>query len=167
MIRYELRLPHEINPDDVLDYLREFEDNGEFCNVLWRLYEVGIDEWMREAMTDKATYIVGFYDHNVLVGMGRITPHPRHVENGNVGYAIRPSLRGKRYAAIMLIVIEDFCRRNSIDDIKACINSTNEKSMRAFEKVGWIPTGSTYVWSGNRAAIEYSPKRNKMTHNSR
>lgn len=159
MINYSLHNVKEIPFEYIDDYFGEFQNNGEFCNVLWRLHEVNINEWLKEIEYDPTTVYVGFCVNGSLVGVGRITPNPRHLANGRIGYAIRPSERGKLYAPTMIRLMEDYCKLLNVNEITACVEETNAKSLKALDKAGFAPTGIKYAWNGGRTAIELHPKK--------
>lgn len=163
MIKYELRVSNEMSAPDIKEYFDEFNDSGENCYVLYRLYEVDVDQQLKEATTDTHTHHVGLYVNDRLAGIGRVTPHPNHMENGMIGYAIRPSLRGKRYASMFIRLIEDFCKHLKMDRITACVDASNFRSLMAFNREGWKATG-IYRWPGDRLAIEISPKAQHTTY---
>lgn len=158
MFKYELRLCRYIPRIAIEEYFEEFDRFGEYCNVLWRLYEITAEQWLNEIYSDNKTMYVGFCVNEKLVGMARVTPHPNHIENGKVGYAIRPTCRGKLLAPTMIRLIEDFCNWIGINEITACVEAGNVKSLKAFDRAGWEATGNVYHWTGDRLAIEVSPK---------
>lgn len=157
MIRYELQLAWKVNPGLIQEFFDEFERFGEYCNVLWHLYDVGVAQWVQDAASDQKTFYLCFFVNDRLVGMARVTPQPNHIENGRVGYAIRPTCRGNLYAPTMLRLIEDYCKWIALREVTACIDSSNIKSIKAFDRAGWQATGNVYKWTGNRLAIEVAP----------
>lgn len=159
MIRYELRFCRNIPKKAIEEYFDEFDRFGEYCNVLWRLYDVSVDEWLKEIYADNSTMYVGFCVNDKLVGMARVTPHPNHIENGKFGFAIRPTCRGRLLAPTMIRLVEDYCNWIGLKDVTACVYSANVKSLNAFERAGWKETGNVYQWTGDRLAIELTPKK--------
>ena len=162
-IRVEYRLVdcRCANPEDIKDVIAEFETNGEFCNALWRAYEIGVDQWLVELETDSHEFVLAFYVGTELVGVARVTPKPNHEANGNVGYYIRPSCRGMRYGHVLLHMIVDFCKANNVQDVFAVTSVKNVASMKTLASAGWAPTGRAFKWKskyGTRNAIEYSPE---------
>lgn len=154
MIRYELRFIRNISKRAIEEYFEEFDSNGEYCAVLWRLYEIPIDEWLTEVMADTRNFYVGFYVNETLVGIGRVSPNPNYPANGRLGYGIRPSKRGRAYATVMLRLMEDYCKFIGMDYITACVDVRNERSINALVKAGYEHTGVTYDWFDNRKAYE-------------
>jgi len=159
MMRYELRLAWRVYPGIIQDFFDEFVRTGEYCNVLWHLYDVGVEQWVKDVETDQKTFHLCFMVNERMVGVARVTPNPNHIENGKVGYAIRPTCRGNLYAPTMIRLIEDYCKMIGLDDVTACVYPGNTKSLMAFERAGWKETGNIHKWTGNRLAIEFSPKR--------
>ena len=148
---------------DIIRYREEFIDNGEDCYVLWLLKEMEIGEWKENARKDRRTRYVGMYVDAMLVGIGRITLRLNNEASGKIGYAIRPSERGKGYAQQMIKMMTDACDVIGVPEPTACVDEGNEKSIRAFRKAGWEPSGRVFDWKPNpgpRKAIEYVPKRN-------
>lgn len=157
LMRFELRSCLEIERKEIYDYYNEFIENEESCDVLWRLNEISFDEWMKEE--EGKTVRFGFYVDGRLVGIGRVTPKPNYEANGKVGYGIRPSERGKLYAPTMIRLIEEYCNSLGIERITACVDVDNLKSIKAFARAGWLPTGVRYKWTEGRTAIELSPRK--------
>lgn len=171
-MKYELTDCTAVRPADIEELMAEFEASGEFCNALWRAYEIGAAAWVDEMAADEASgkrheYVLGFYVGGVLAGVARITPHPHHEANGNVGYYIRPSFRGLRYGPVLLHMIEDFCIENCIEEAYAVTAIKNTASMKTLAVAGWTPTGRAFVWKSQfntRNALEYRPVRLSDLH---
>ncbi len=141
---YELCPCGWLTEDEIVDYLEEFRDAGETCNVLWQLEDMTATEWKDEIEEDRSTEYVAFLVDNMLTGIGRITPRPKHIANGKVGFAIRPCERGKRYASIFLQMIRNLCNRMGLEEVTACVDERNERSLKAFRAAGWVETGRKY-----------------------
>ena len=94
---FELMECIDMPDDDITDYRQEFINNHEDCYVLWLLKEMSIRDWKINARTDTRTKYVGMYAEDKLVGIGRITSRLNREASGMIGYAIRPSERGKGY----------------------------------------------------------------------
>ena len=146
----------EFTREQILDYVKEFEDNEETCNVLWAITPVTIDmildEYNRDSNPHERQY--GFAVDGELVGFSRVTPHPYHIENGNIGIGIRPSQRRKGYAHLLIESLMNTAEECKNNRLTAVVDVNNLKSLRAFEKAGFVPTGKIYDWIGMRKAIE-------------
>lgn len=159
MLGYKLEYLERVSPPLVQSYYDEFVRNGEECNVLWKLSYMDAFEFADECKADMSTrYFCFLLPNGTLAGIARITPNPNYIENGRMGYAIRPSERGKGYAPIMLRLIQDYCEKIKLYEVTACIDVNNEKSLAAFRKAGWVPTLTTFIWKGGRVAQEWIPK---------
>lgn len=159
MLEYKLLDLTEISPALVRGYYDEFIDSGEECSVLWKLSYLDPFEFAQECQKDLSTrYLCFMLPSGVLGGIARITPNPNHIENGRMGYALRPTERGKGYAPVMLNMIQVYCEHQGIDNVTACVDRRNLASRNALEKAGWIETGNVYAWTEKRLALEYVPK---------
>ena len=166
-MKYEMVPASWLSAIDIEGYAFEFEGHGETCNVLWRQKLVGAVRFKDEldangkSMITKEFYL-GFLVDDVLAGMCRITPEPRHAANGNVGYGLSPDFRGKGHAPIMLRLIQDFCQRVGIAHPTAAVDIKNTRSINALRNAGWQLTGKRYLWSPDpnpRIAIEFELRR--------
>ena len=149
----------------------EFKKNGESCNVLYMLENMEADEFMLKAREDPNTHIFAFVERIMLMGrpvpdwplgVGRVTENPNHAENGNVGFALRPTARGKWLSQPLIALLEEKSRDLFIENPTACADLKNHRSLRALLNAGWIPTGKIYDWYPNpepRKAIEFTPGR--------
>lgn len=159
MLEYKLLDLNEVSPALIRDYYDEFTDSGEECSVLWKLSYLDPFEFAEECKKDRGTlYLCFFLPSGRLGGIARITPNPNHIENGRMGYALRPTERGKGYAPIMLNLIQVYCEHYAINNVTACVDRRNLASRNALEKAGWIETGNVYAWTQKRLALEYVPK---------
>ena len=163
-MKYELVPCEEIEAAKIKSIMAEFDVSGEFCNALWRAYEIGVDAWQAERISEESHHevVVGFLVQECLVGVARITPHPNHKENGKIGYYIRPSYRRLGYGTILLHLIEDFCLSNVIYQPTAVCSADNLTSIHTLRNAGWRETGTEYVWkteNTSRKALEFRPQR--------
>ena len=154
VILYDLRSVRRIPLADIAEYFNEFNENGEHCHLMWRAYEIPIEEWHREVSRDIRNHYVGFYVNEKLAGIGRVSPRPNYSANGNLGYGLRPSMRGNGYAPVMLRLMEGFCKDIGMDLITACVDENNGKSITTLMNAGYKPTGVVYDWIDGRKAIE-------------
>ena len=163
-MKYELVECECIDDYKIKSLMDEFEANGEFCNALWRAYEIGVVNWQIERIDEAHhhEYVLGFMVDTCLVGVTRITPNPNHLANGRIGYYIRPSYRNLGYGTILLHLIEDYCIVNKIYLPTAVCSLENWQSIRTLKNAGWFPTGKAYQWSSEkepRKALEFRPQR--------
>ena len=155
----------------VTDMWMEFKAHGETCNVLYMMESMKADEFMLNARDDPRTYIFPYIERSRFsdppmpewpIGVGRVTPNLNHIENGNIGFAIRPTERGKGHAFGLITLLEHMCLDFFIESPTACADLRNHRSLRALLNAGWIPTGKIYDWYPNpepRKAIEFTPGR--------
>ncbi len=141
---------------EVEGYWREFTENGETENVLWELATLSIDEYYERQGADRRNRRFGFLVGGALVGMVRISSRINHEANGKVGYSIRPSRRKRLYAPTLLRLAEEYCHLNCITPVTACVDVTNEASLKAFRLAGFAPTGREFDWTYQRRAVELS-----------
>ncbi len=163
-MKYELVECEAIDAAKIRSIMAEFTVNGEFCNALWRAYEIGVDDWQMERREEANHHelVLGFLVEQNLIGIARITPHPNHEANGRIGYYIRPSYRRLGYGTILLHLIEDFCLTNVIFQPTAVCAADNSTSIRTLHNAGWRETGKEYIWKAedqDRKALEFRPKR--------
>lgn len=159
-MKYELTPCYLLSAKHIEEFLDEFKVAGEYCNAMWRAYEIGVSAWKKELSTEIAPseYILAFLVDMEFVGVVRVTPNPNHIENGKVGFYIRPSKRKHKYAPSMLRLVEDFCFANGIENVTAVADSGNVASAKAMYAAGWTRSGKQYIWTYGRSAIEFQPK---------
>ena len=159
---YQIKLLGNVNESEIMSVLNEAEYHGEFVHPLWRLIEIGVDEWKKDWYedTDNAETLLAFYVADRLVGVARVTGMPHHQANGKVGFYIRPSERKKKYAPSMIRMLEDWCAVHGIEDITAVVDVRNTASMKALYSAGWQRSGKEFRWNGNRNAVELKPVKN-------
>lgn len=161
---YELVGCECIETEKIQSLMDEFSAKGEFCNALWRAYEIGVAPWQMERIEegDHHEFVLGFLVATDLIGITRITPQPNHRENGKIGYYIRPSYRGNGYGTILLHLVEDFCLLNGIYSPTAVCSTDNLISIKTLQSAGWMSTGKSYDWITEktpRKALEFRPRR--------
>lgn len=163
-MKYELVECECIETGKIQSMMDEFSANGEFCNALWRAYEIGVLNWQTERIDEikHHEYVLGFMVDTCMIGVTRITPNPNHESNGKIGYYIRPSYRHLGYGTILLHLIEDFCLTNEIYLPTAVCSVGNIQSIKTLGNAGWYATGKEYDWVSEntiRKALEFRPKR--------
>lgn len=159
-LKYELVPCTWLTDEEITDYCDEFERFGEEVNVLWKIGKISPTAWKAEIANQERELYGAFLVDDRLAGVCRVTKEPRHAANGKMGYNIRPSQRGKGYSQIFLKLVEEIGRRYGVENMTACVDERNERSIRAFEKAGWKRTGTVYDWNPNphpRKAIEFAP----------
>ncbi|MCL1918299.1 MAG: GNAT family N-acetyltransferase [Peptococcaceae bacterium] len=67
---------------------------------------------------------------------------------GHIGYAVRPSERGKGYATEMLRLMLEYCRNLGMDKAMICCYKDNLPSIRTLEKHGGILEKETTFTDG-------------------
>ena len=153
-----IRTIDEMTDEEIIAYDNEFKDPGESCSVLMSLRCTERNHWRDGDILERHNAIIGFYCNDELCDMARITRTPSHVEYGQIEYSIRPSKRSLGFAKIFLQLISEFCKELCIYHPTACVDVTNIRSLKAFEKADFVPTGIEYDWSGDRKAIELVKK---------
>ena len=140
-------------------YCREFTDNGEKENVTFDIDEIGIDAFYDRQAEDERNLRFGFYIDGRLVGLVRISKTITYQANGNIGYSIRPSERGRKYSILLLQCVSELCKnRIGMKYATACVDTRNVPSIRALKSAGYIETGRMFEWIPNpepRKAIEF------------
>ena len=155
----------EIPNEEIEEYYKEFKEHGEDCYVLYLLKTMSVQEWKMHLVTDTHTQCIAFLVNDKVAGIGRITMKPNHQEAGMFGYAIRPTMRGQRLATKFIEIVSECFVKTVSDDLTACVDIKNAKSLNAFISAGWKFTGRTFEWSQSRIAIELSTKGSKMLYN--
>lgn len=156
-IRAELKPLERVPQKETLRYWREFLRCGETENVLWELSEIGVCEYYERQKADGRNRRFGFFMNGALIGMARVSSRVNHEANGKIGYSIRPSMRGKGYAPILLRLVAEYCRLNGIAPVTACADVKNQASLKALHRAGFRETGRVFDWKPNpspRKAVE-------------
>ena len=122
--------------------LQEYAANGEQCKPMNFLQD-----------TNTRLYVI--MDGSLAVGMVRKTSTLYRECHGKFGISVRPAERGKGYgrAAMKEAKVGWKCEPT------ACIDRTNVRSIRMFERAGWERTGREFDWKNDRKAIEFAPKK--------
>lgn len=157
-LKYELVPCIWLTTEEIESYVDEFRMHGEEENVLWEIGQIGAETWKTKIAYQKETLYGAFLVDDELVGVCRITKEPKHDENGKVGLSIRPGKRGCGYAGIFLNMIANAGSMYEVENLTACVDCRNERSMKAFEAAGWKRSGRKFAWRPNphpREAIEF------------
>jgi len=128
----------EIDMRDISMMLDEYARHGEDCKPM---------DFLKDTNTELFMIMADDY----AVGMVRKTKKLYRECHGKLGISIRPAERRKGYGSATLekLSLEKWWEPT------ACVDKTNEMSIRMFEKAGWIRTGRIFDWKGDRKAIEF------------
>jgi RimJ/RimL family protein N-acetyltransferase len=104
-----------------------------------RVADAEHDRWLRKRLDDPDTSLWIAEDRGTAVGQVRVD---RIGDVGTVSIGVAPDHRGRRLAtAILLEMVDEIERAGSVSELRATVHPDNTPSFRAFEKVGFIPTG--------------------------
>jgi len=169
---YELRKLSINDGIDVYDMLQEIpKDENGFINsgnglmfedyALWLKRNVemadaiGLEGWMVPQTT------FWLFINNVPVGYGKV----RHYLNdrlkedgGNVGYAIRPSQRGKGYGKLVLKLLLAEANKIGIENVLVTVKNENTPSIRVAQANGGVIAKVNevrhYIWLNSKALFQ-------------
>lgn len=147
-----LELPIKKRENDAMDYIIEFYTNGSVINGSGSLdsYINLYDKWLqkldddinnvKEGRVPANTYFGVRKSDNKIVGMVNI----RHELNdyliesggGHIGYAVRPTERGKGYATKILELALERCKELGIEEVYLGCYEYNVGSYKTIEKNG-------------------------------
>lgn len=140
------------------DYWNEFIAHGEKEKILRELESIDVESYYRLQKAEKRNKHFGFFIDRKMVGMLRVSSAIDHDANGKIGYSIRPTQRGKRYSILLLRMAAEYCNRNAIENVTACVDVRNIASIRALRSSGFVETGRYFDWRPNpmpRKAMEF------------
>ena len=140
------------------DYWKDFIAHGEKENVLWELENMDVESYYQLQKIDGRNRRFGFFIDRKMVGALRVSSAINHEANGKVGYSIRPTQRGKRYSILLLLMATEYCNRNAIEYVTACVDVRNIASIHALRSSGFVETGRCFDWLPNplpRKAMEF------------
>ncbi len=146
--------PAMAHKDNILDYKKEFVDNGDsmdgtaglsgaesFEDWLSNLQANTSEETVKEGLVPASTYIVLAEDSNRIVGMIDI----RHRLNdyllkhgGHIGYSVRKTERRKGYATEILGLGLKKCREIGINEVLITCYKDNIGSVKTIIKNGGV-----------------------------
>lgn len=142
MERIKLVLPTPQYKEKLMDYKREFIENGDSmdgsaglrnANSFEDWYSALCEETLRPGLVPSTTYMAISTDDNRLIGMIDI----RHSLNdyllnfgGHIGYSIRKSERKKRYATEMLALGLKECKKLNIEKVLITCDKNNIASAK-------------------------------------
>ena len=157
--RFELKPFHLLDDEEIETFNAEFVKRDGECHILYMLPEKSIDEMKKVMSEDMHTFVLAFLMDDHLAGLVRVTPCPNHKENGQLGWAIRPSMRCKGYAPIMIRMALQWAEEEfGCSEFTVCIDSKNKASINVARKAGFSMTGNVYHWTNKRISIEFIAK---------
>lgn len=154
MNRIELILPSENYKEQILDYKKEFELNGDSMDGTANLKNlISYEEWLnaikdnlkedtvRDGLVPASTYLAIRESDNKLIGMIDI----RHRLNdyllqfgGHIGYGVRKSERCQGYAKEMLKLALEKCRELNLEKVLITCDKENTASYKTIIANGGI-----------------------------
>jgi predicted acetyltransferase len=154
MNRLKLILPTPEYKEKLLDYKREFMDNGDSMDGTGGLgraksfeewYQAFLDnlkeETVQAGMVPATTYMAISTDDGRLIGMidirHRLNDYLFHY-GGHIGYSIRKSERQQGYATEMLALALNECAKLNMDKVLITCDKDNTASAKTMIKNGAI-----------------------------
>lgn len=147
-----------VSIDETKDYWNEFITHGEKENVLWELESMDVKPYYQIQKADERNKRFGFFIDRKMIGALRVSSAINHEASGKIGYSIRPTQRGKRYSILLLRMAAEYCNRQAIENVTACVDVQNTTSIHALRSSGFIETGRCFDWLPNplpRKAMEF------------
>ena len=139
-------------------YYNEFIAHGENENVLWELENVDVESYYQLQKADERNKRFGFFIDRKMVGVLRVSSTINHEASGKIGYSIRPTQRGKRYSILLLRMAAEYCNRQAIENVTACVDVQNTASIHALRSSSFVETERYFDWPPNplpRKAMEF------------
>ena len=113
---------------------------GNIAAYVQRLQDCSQGKGLKEGVVPESTYWL-VRDGTTFVGFSRLrhrlVPALEH-HGGHVGYAIRPSERGKGYGTRILALTLDKARERGLDRLLVTCDTDNAASVRVIEKNGGV-----------------------------
>lgn len=138
------RLVHalDVSFSSVLDYYNSFEDKWHDlnCYAITKV-ERGIDEYFDYISTHQKNlyYLVDDENPNYIIGYGSVDDsaildyHKSYLNEGNIGYGIRPSERNKGYGTLLLKLLLVKCEELGMYEVCVSCFEKNIPSKRIIE----------------------------------
>lgn len=158
-----------LDGEDIYEMLQEmpYDENGFVNGVNGKSFE-DYKAWLeKEAKSSDQVGIVDgwkvpqtvfwFFEDGVPVGMGKV----RHfltdalrAAGGNIGYAIRPTKRGRGLGTAFVKMLIDEARGMGVEEILITVHEDNAPSLKAAMSAGGVlektENGRHYVWVQRR-----------------
>jgi predicted acetyltransferase len=150
MDKIELVVPTKEHEEQVMDYKKEFEINGDSLQGCAGLKKVDTyDEWLsglsinttRSGLVEASQYLAVRISDKRIVGLINI----RHTLNdylfqlgGHIGYSVRKSDRRKGYAKEMLRLALEKCKELNIDRVLVTCDKDNIASAKTITGNGGV-----------------------------
>lgn len=181
MNKLKLVLPTLDYKDEIMNYKREFIENGDSMDGTagLRNYEI-FQEWydafcdnlkeetVREGLVPATTFLAISKDDNLLIGMIDI----RHRLNdfllkfgGHIGYSVRKAERQKGYATEMLALALDECSKLNIKRVLITCDKENVASIKTIINNGG--TLENEIPDDNRITQRYWIDLDLLNHENR
>lgn len=141
--------PTQEHRSRVMGFREEMLANGEgFCGCSGLDRVTDYDEWLdfegrskRLGWTPSTTYLGIRISDGRLVGIidlrhelsGSLLKY-----NGQIGYSVRPSERGKGYASLMLSLALNEAKMLGFERVLVCCNKANVRSARVIQRCGGV-----------------------------
>lgn len=158
--RFYYETPGPARKDDALGYIREFSEYGSDVNGSGGLdrYLGDYDGWLRKLEDDRTrepgeervpavTFFLVRESDRRIVGMSniRLALNERLKSyGGHIGYAIRPTERGKGYNKINLYLALKVCEWHGIGSVFLDADLDNPASWRTMEALGGVRVREYY-----------------------
>src|SRR3989338_1676429 len=129
--------------------VKHFEEAKGFDDFLVRLHGQAEGKFLPEGYVPHTVYWL--VDNGKFIGWlnirHRLNEHLREV-GGHIGYAIRPSERGKGYGNKILELALTKARELGIEDVRITCNADNIRSAKVIEKNGGVFENTTTTADG-------------------
>ena len=157
MSRVKFILPTAEHESDILDYIKEHDNFREPCLgfASFNNYGAWLEQQIRrrenlnlEPNEFPSTLYLAFNEFNQLIGLTNFkTALPeellRHI--GHIGYAIRPTQRGKGYATELLRESFPLAKSMGLNKVLITCNESNAASAKVIEKNNGVFENNLYV----------------------
>ena len=140
-----LKIPSEMDEEKYYDYIKEFKqysnDSRVFCipaQTKYKKWLKAINLAKKSGINDEQIYLYFLMDGDKLIGHISIKNKINISDNdfGNIGGAIRPSMRNKGYGKKMLSLVLNECQKLKLEEILICCNINNKPSINNIEYNG-------------------------------
>lgn len=148
----KLVLPSTEFKNSYIEALKEFNEiDGDTIDVKER--EKNFDTFLQKLKSDETTYTQDMVPNiqywltqeNKYIGRGNYRPllnEKLKFHGGNIGYAVRPSERGKGYALLILQKLLEKARDDGLTEVILTCDNNNIASVKTIEKAKGIFVGT-------------------------